>query len=77
MSIYEELKEMIESYNTRTLNDNSWIIKVEDIKAYDLSHKIPSKLGDIVYENPKVIMDRIMKTVEENLEFLDNLSNIL
>lgn len=53
---YEEIKNIPELLKERKISENSWIIKVEDIKDYDLSAKNPNKNKEEILRSPEEII---------------------
>ena len=74
---YEELEDFVNLFKKREITENSWFVKVEDIKDYDLSAKNPNKNKEIVYEDPKVILERIKESNKEIQKHIENLSSII
>ena len=66
---YAEIKDIGELQKTRAITPNSWIVKVEDIRDYDLSAKNPNKAKEIALESPSVIVARIGER-NKNIEML-------
>ena len=66
---YEEIKHIPEMLQKRELWDNSWIVKAEDIKDYDLSAKNPNKAKEEEIRTPNQIFDEM----KENDEIINNL----
>ena len=60
-----------------TIGENSWIVKVEDIKDYDLSAKNPNKNKEEVLREPKEILEDIEKTDNEIKVHIQNLKGLL
>ena len=74
---YEELKWFVDLFKKREITENSWFINVEDIKDYDLSAKNPNKNTEVVFEDPKIILERIKKSNKEIQKSIDNLSSFI
>jgi len=66
---YDEIKHIPEMLQKRELWPNSWIVKVEDIKDYDLSAKNPNKSNFEEIRTPNQIFDEM----KENDEVINNL----
>lgn len=62
---YEEIKEIPKLLKDRVISENSWIVKVEDIKDFDLSAKNPNKAKEEVLRSPLEIITNIEKNDEE------------
>ncbi len=73
---YEHFKEFLEIWKERNLTDNSWIvtvndIKAYDIKAYDISAKNPNSVEAIEYKAPL----ELVKNIKENSKEIDAIMN--
>lgn len=66
---YDEIKHIPEMLQKREVWPNSWIIKAEDIKDYDLSAKNPNKSKEEEIRTPNEIFDEM----KENDEVINNL----
>lgn len=74
---FDELQWMIDCYKSREIWENSWIVKVEDIKDYDLSAKNPNKNKEEVLREPKEILEDIEKSDNEIKFHIQNLKGLL
>lgn len=74
---YEEIKHIPELLHKRELWDNSWIVKVEDIKDYDISAKNPNKKDEDVIRTPNEIFEDLSKNDKKISELLGELEMIL
>lgn len=74
---FEELQWMIDCYNSREIGENSWIVKVEDIKDYDLSAKNPNKNKEEILRDPKEILEDIEKSDNEIKGHIQTLKGFL
>lgn len=64
---YNDVKDITELQKTRALTPNSWIMRVEDIKDFDLSAKNPNKATEEALASPSEILEKIEnrnKTIE-------------
>ena len=68
---------MIDCYKSREIWENSWIVKVEDIKDYDLSAKNPNKNKEEILRKPKEILEDIEKSDNEIKVHIQNLKGLL
>jgi type I restriction enzyme M protein len=68
---------MIDCYKSREIGENSWIVKVEDIKDYDLSAKNPNKNKEEILRDPKEILEDIEKLDNEIKVHIQNLKGLL
>ena len=62
---YEEIKDIPEKLQKRELWANSWIVKIEEIKDYDLSAKNPNKAKEKDLKSPLEIIESIEKNDKE------------
>lgn len=74
---YEEIKNIPKLLKNREIGKNSWIIKVEDIKDYDLSAKNPNKNAEEILRKPEEIITEIEKNNSEIEKVIKELKNIL
>lgn len=58
---YNDVKDITELQKTRVNSPNSWIVKVEDIRDYDLSAKNPNKAVEAALPSPSEILENIEK----------------
>jgi len=76
-----DIPDIIEKYKTRTSGQNSIIVPFEDIKNNDYNLSISRyrevEHENIVYDNPKDIIDRVLKKEEEIGKELVNLKKLL
>ncbi|MBS9783795.1 N-6 DNA methylase [Candidatus Gracilibacteria bacterium] len=66
---YDEIKHIPEALKTREIGENSWIVKVEDLKDFDLSAKNPNNKHEEIIRKP----DEILKDLEENQKEVEKL----
>ena len=74
---YEEIKHIPDMLNKRELWANSWIVKVEDIKDYDLSAKNPNKTKEKELRTPSEIFEDLSNNDKAINELLSDLKIIL
>ena len=74
---YEEIKNIPEILKERKISENSWIVKVEDIKDYDLSAKNPNKNAEEILRKPEEILDELEKNNKEIERLMWELKGIL
>ena len=75
--LYSEIEHIPELLKKRELGDNSWIVKVDDIKDYDLSAKNPYKGEEEVLRSPDEIMDLLKENEWIIQDHLQKLSDLL
>jgi len=75
----EDLEDAYKKWQKREISENSWIVKVEDIikRDYDLSAKNPNKMKEIVYKEPKELIDSICEKEKEISRTLEEIKKIL
>lgn len=56
---YNDVKDITELQKTRALTPNSWIMRVEDIRDYDLSAKNPNKAKEEALASPTELLGNI------------------
>lgn len=74
---YDEIRHIPELLKKRAITENSWIVKVEDIKDFDLSAKNPQKNTEEILRKPEEIMREIADNNEKIETFLTELREIL
>ncbi|MCP4523577.1 MAG: SAM-dependent DNA methyltransferase, partial [Candidatus Gracilibacteria bacterium] len=74
---YEEIKHIPELLKKRELGDNSWIVKVEDIKDFDISAKNPNAKDEEIIRTPKEIFEELTDNDNQINKLLGELKNIL
>ncbi len=73
----EHLQEFRDIFKQRSITENSWIVKVSDIKDYDLSAKNPSKQRDIDHLPPADIMAKLKANDAEISDLLAEIEQIM
>lgn len=74
---YNDVKDIAELQKSRALTPNSWIIKVEDIREYDLSAKNPNKAVEEALPRPDELLQRIGARNENIHQLTQALKEIL
>jgi type I restriction enzyme M protein len=74
---YDELKDIISLSKERENSPKSWIVKVEDIRDYDLSAKNPNKAKEEVLASPSDILTKIGERNEKIILLSRELVNII
>jgi len=74
---YEEIKHIPELLAKRENWENSWIVKVEDIKDYDLSAKNPNKQTEEIIRKPNEILNDLEQNDEQIRNLFSELKQIL
>lgn len=74
---YSEIEMIPELLKKRELSDNSWLVKVEDIKDFDISAKNPNKKAEAEIRKPDEIMKDLTNNDKQINELLIGLKEIL
>ncbi len=74
---YEDIKHIPEMLKKREVWPNSWIVKIEDIKDYDLSAKNPNKAKEKALRTPKEIYEELKENDKVINSLLGELNEIL
>ena len=74
---YEHFKEFLDSWEDRTLTENSWIVNVNDIKDFDISAKNPNKIETIEHKSPIELVENIKDNNKEINDLMDEIETIL
>jgi type I restriction enzyme M protein len=61
----------------RELSDNSWIVKVEDIKDFDISAKNLNKKAEAEIRKPDEIVKELQENESQICNYLEELGAIL
>ena len=75
--LYDEIKQIPELLQKREISENSWTVKGEDLKNFDLSAKNPNKIKEEIIRNPEEIISEIEKNNLEITKLVSELKNIL
>lgn len=71
---FEQVKKW---WNNRQENENAWLVKIEDIKNYNLDIKNPNKVEDEDNSTIEDILNEMEKLTQENLEIVNKLKELL
>ena len=74
---YDDIKDIANLQKTRATSQNSWIVRVEDIRDSDLSAKNPNKAKEEPLKSPSEIFDDIERRNDETMKLMAELKNIL
>lgn len=69
--------EFLDSWKDRTLSDNSWIVKVEDIKDFDISAKNPNNIEIKIHTSPIQMVENIKNNTSEINTLMNEIEEIL
>ena len=61
----------------REISEDSWTIKVEDLKNFDLSAKNPDKIKEEIFREPDEILTEMTENEIEIQKILENLKTHL
>ena len=61
----------------REISEDSWTIKVEDLKNFDLSAKNPNKIKEEIFREPDEILTEMTENEIEIQKILENLKTHL
>ena len=67
----------MELYESKKESDNSWLVKVEDIKDYDISAKNPNAAKEEELLPPKEILQAIRTNDKELGKLINNIESLL
>ena len=73
----EHFAEFLDSWETRKITDNSWIVNINDIKDFDISAKNPKKNDAIEHKSPIELVENIKLNNAEINDLMDEIETIL
>ena len=73
----DHFAEFLDSWETRKITDNSWIVNVNDIKDFDISAKNPNKNETIEHKSPIELVENIKLNNAEINDLMDEIETIL
>jgi type I restriction enzyme M protein len=73
----DHFAEFLDSWETRKITDNSWIVNVNDIKDFDISAKNPNKNETIEHKSPIELVENIKLNNAEINDLMDEIEMIL
>ena len=73
----EHFAEFLDSWETRKITENSWIVNVNDIKDFDISAKNPKKNETIEHKSPIELVENIKLNNAEINDLMDEIETIL
>ena len=74
---YDDFSEVIKWLKTRKENGNSWKVKVEDIKEFNLDVKNPNDIEVTQNLSPHELIDTILKDEEKTIELLKEVKKLI
>ena len=73
----DHFAEFLDSWETRKITDNSWIVNINDIKYFDISAKNPKKNDAIEHKSPIELVENIKLNNAEINDLMDEIEMIL
>jgi type I restriction enzyme M protein len=73
----EHFAEFLDSWESRKITENSWIVNVNDIKDFDISAKNPNKNDAIEHKSPIELVENIKLNNAEINDLMDEIETIL
>ena len=73
----DHFAEFLDSWETRKITDNSWIVNVNDIKDFDISAKNPNKNEKIEHKSPIELVENIKLNNALINDLMDEVEEIL
>ena len=73
----DHFAEFLDSWETRKITDNSWIVNINDIKDFDISAKNPNKNDAIEHKSPIELVENIKLNNALINDLLDEVEEIL
>ena len=73
----DHFAEFLDSWETRKITDNSWIVNVNDIKDFDISAKNPNKNETIEHKSPIELVENIKLNNAQINDLMDEIETIL
>ena len=73
----DHFAEFLDSWETRKITDNSWIVNINDIKDFDISAKNPKKNDAIEHKSPIELVENIKLNNAEINDLMDEIEMIL
>lgn len=73
----EHFSEFLDSWESRKITPNSWIVNVNDIKDFDISAKNPNKNETIEHKSPIELVENIKLNNAEINDLMDEIEMIL
>jgi len=73
----EHFAEFLDSWESRKITPNSWIVNVNDIKDFDISAKNPNKNETIEHKSPIELVENIKLNNAEINDLMDEIETIL
>ena len=73
----EHFAEFLDSWESRKITENSWIVNINDIKDFDISAKNPNKNETIEHKSPIELVENIKLNNAEINDLMDEIETIL
>ena len=68
---------MEDTSKERKTGENAWIVRVEEIKEYDISAKNPNKQEAVTHKSPLELVESVKENNMEIAVLLDEIEGIL
>lgn len=73
----DHFAEFLDSWESRKITENSWIVNINDIKDFDISAKNPNKNETIEHKSPIELVENIKLNNAEINDLMDEIETIL
>ena len=73
----EHFAEFLDSWESRKISENSWIVNVNDIKDFDISAKNPNNNETIEHKSPIELVENIKLNNAQICDLMDEIETIL
>lgn len=73
----DHFAEFLDSWESRKITDNSWIVNINDIKDFDISAKNPKKNDAIEHKSPIELVENIKLNNAQICDLMDEIETIL
>lgn len=74
---YEDFSEVIKWSKKKEDGPNSWTVKIDDIKEYNLDSKNPNDVEEVNNLSPHELIDQILKDEKKTLELLQEVKDLI
>lgn len=73
----DDMSDFLNCFKTKAITENSWTVKISDIKDYDISAKNPNKIKEIIHRAPKEIIEDIEANEKKVIELIGAIKKML
>lgn len=74
---FEDFEDVLEWMGTKKENPNAWVVKIEDIKDFNLDLKNPSDVEEQIDLSPHELIQQIISDEKKTLELLTDVENLI